>query len=233
MSAMAIHVNLLRRSEIVSSSPIRIRVMLPVAAMLATAAMILWWIIIYGAILLNTSSIKTLEDDIAAKKASHQRIIDQMNDANELETELEQLDYYRAGRHEWGETFAHLAEVIPLKIQLTRISIPAPPPQMLERPKGSKLPPLWGPEANTEGVTLTIAGRTTKETPVISLMESLESDTFTNSLVICHDPKEPIQSPRVKSFRQDAASSANEYIGKQRLLSFEIEYTAKERRFAR
>lgn len=233
MSAKAIHVNLLRGNEIVSSSPIRIRVMLPAAAMLATAAMILWWVIVYGAILLNTTSIKSLNDDIAAKKASHQRIMEQMNEANELETELEQLDYYRGGRREWGETFAHLAEVIPLKIQLTRIFIPPAPPQNLERPKGSKLPPLWGPEANTEGVTLTIAGRTTKETPVISLMESLESDTFTNALVICRDPKEPVQSPRVKSFRQDSTPGANDYIGKQRLLSFEVEYTAKERRFAR
>ena len=232
MSAKAIHVNLLRESEVLSSSPVRIRVMLPVAAMLATAAMVLWWVIVYGAVLLNRSSISTLENDIAAKKAGHQKILDRMSDANELEAELEQLDYYRGGRREWGETFAHLAEIVPLKIQFTRISIPEPPPQTLERPKGSKLPPLWGPEDPVEKVNLVLHGRTTKETPVISMMESLESDIFTNSLVICRDPREPVQSPRVKSFRQETVAGSD---GKerQRMLAFEIEYSAKERRFAR
>lgn len=229
MSAKAIHMNLLRENEILSSSPVRLRVMLPVAMMLLSAAMVLWWVIVYGAVMLNKSSIASLEGDIAAKKAGHQKIIDQMNAANELEVELEQLEYYRAGRREWSDTLAHIAEIIPLKVQLTRLSIPAPPPQDLSRPKGSKLPPLWGPEAKTERVTLVLAGRTPKETPVISMMESLESDIFTNALVICHDPTAPEQSPRVKSFRQDAASG--ETRNRQRMLTFEIEYTAKERSF--
>jgi len=230
VSAKAIHLNLLREVEVVSSSPIRVRVMLPAAALLATAGMVLWWVIVYGAILLNVSSIASMENEIAAKKAGHQKIIEQMNEANELDAELEQLDYYRGGRREWGETLSRLAEVVPLKIQLTRLCIPPPPPQNLERPKGSKLPPLWGPEANTEPVTLILAGRTTKETPVISMMESLETESFTNALVICRDPKEPVQSPRVKSFKQDTTPGAG---SRQRMLTFEIEYTAKERRFAR
>lgn len=225
----AVHVNLLRESEVLSSSPIRLRVMLPVAMMLLSAAMILWWVIVYGAVLLNTSSIAGVEGDIAAKRAGHQKILDQMNEANELESELEQLDYYRAGRREWGDALAHLAEIIPLKVQLTRLVIPPPPPQNLERPKGSKLPPLWGPEEKTERVSLVIAGRTTKETPVISMMESLESDVFTNTLVICHDKNSPEQSPRVRSFRQDATTG--ETKGRQRMLTFEIEYTARERSF--
>ena len=226
----AIHVNLLRENEVLSSSPVRIRVMLPVAMMLAAAAMVLWWVIVYGAVLLNTTSITSLENDIAAKKTGHQKILDQMNESNELEAELEQLGYYRASRRTWGETFAHLAEVIPLKVQLTRLAIPPPPPQNLANPKSPKLPPLWGPDATPEKVTLILAGRTTKETPVISMMESLEADTFTNALVICRDPRETEQSPRVKSFKQDSASNAASKT-KQRMLSFEIEYTAKERSF--
>lgn len=226
----AIHVNLLRENEVLSSSPVRIRVMLPVAMMLAAAGMVLWWLIVYGAVLLNTTSISSLENDVAAKKAEHQKILDQMNEANELETELEQLGYYRAARRPWGETLAHLAEVIPLKVQLTRLAIPPPPPQNLANPKSPKLPPLWGPDTTPEKVTLILAGRTTKETPVISMMESLESDAFTNALVICRDPREPEQSPRVKSFKQDSASNAASKT-KQRMLSFEIEYTARERSF--
>ena len=232
MSAKSVHVNLLRESERLSSSPIRLRVMMPAAAMFATAAMLTWWIIVYGAVLVNVSSIASLEDDMAAQNANHQKILQQMNDANELEAELEQLDYYRGGRREWGATLAHLAEIVPLKVQLTRLTIPPPPPQDLSSPKGSNLPPPWGPATDTEAVTLVLAGRTTKETPVISMMESLESDVFKNALVICRDPRESVQSPRVKSFRQDTAPSEKS-SARQRLLAFEIEYTAKERRFAR
>ena len=229
MSLKAVHVNLLRESEVLSSSPVRLRVMLPVAMMLLSAAMVLWWVIVYGAVLLNTSSITSTEADIAAKKASHQKILDQMNEANELEAELEQLGYYRASRRTWGETFEHLAEIIPLKVQLTRVEIPPPPPQVLTNPKNPKLPPLWGPEPTPEKVSLILAGRTTKDTPVISMMESLESDVFTNALVICHDKNAAEQSPRVKSFRQDTATGDTK--GRQRMLSFEIEYTARERSF--
>ena len=230
MSAKAIHVNLLRETEILSSSPVRLRVMIPVATMLAAAAMVLWWVIVYGAVLLNVSSISSIESDIAAKKAGHQMILTQMNEALELETELEQLGYYRAARRTWGDTLAHLAEVIPLKVQLTRLSIPPPPPQVLTNPKNPRLPPAWGPEPKPEKVTLTIAGRTTKETPVISMMESLESDVFTNALVICRDPGAAEQSPRVKSFRQDTTTSSDSKQ-RQRMLAFEIEYTARERSF--
>ena len=230
MSAKAIHVNLLRENEVLSSSPVRLRVMIPVAMMLAAAGMALWWVIVYGAVLLNVSSISTIESDIAAKKTGHQMILSQMNEALELEAELEQLGYYRASRRTWGDTLAHLAEIVPLKVQLTKLAIPPPPPQDLSRPKGSKLPPLWGPDPKPEKVTMVLAGRTTKETPVISMMESLESDVFTNALVICRDPGATEQSPRVKSFRQDAATGSDSKQ-RQRMLSFEIEYTARERSF--
>lgn len=226
----AIHVNLLRQSEVLSSSPIRLRVMIPVAAMLATAGMVLWWVMIYSAVLLNMKSISSTEQEITARRSGHEHILAQMDEANELEAELEQLDYYRGGIHRWGDTFTHLAEVIPLKVQITRIEIPAPPPQKLV-PPSPKAPPVWGPQVNTESVMMILTGRTTKETPVISMMESLETDAFTNSLVICKDPNAPVQSPRVTSFRQDNSTVSDD--SRQKMLAFEIEYTAKERRFAR
>jgi len=223
----ALHLNLLRESERVSSSPVRIRVMLPVLAMLACAGMLVWWGILTGRILIQSSNISTLEDDIRHRQAEHAAILEQMNRANELESELEQLGYYRASRRCWGETLTVLAEVMPLKVQLVKLEIPPPPVQNLARPKGVKGPPLWGPTNATEDVRLVLSGRTPKQTPVISLMESLETDAFTNSLVIVKDPRSPEPSPRVRSFRQDVPRHGEG----DRMLTFEIEYRARERRF--
>ena len=227
MKNRAYHLNLLRENERVSSSPIRFRVMIPVATMLACAGMLIWWMILYGRVLLNQTNISSLQDDIAHKDAANREVIERMNEAGELETELEQLSYYRTSRHEWGKTLTSLAEVMPLRVQLTKLEIPPPPPQDLNPPKGKKGPPLWGPTGNVEAVSLVLSGRTPKETPVISMMESLESETFTNALVIVKDPRSPNQSPKVRNFRQDVSGGGKG----PRMLAFEIEYRARERRF--
>lgn len=222
----ACSLNLLRENERVSSSPIRLRVMMPVMAMLATVGMLVWWGILYGKILNNTSSSDELNAAISSRKSDYDSVIDHLSRANELEAELEQLSFYANSRRPWGEALSSLAEIMPAKIQLLKISIPPPPPQDLSRPKGFKGPPLWGPTTSVEKVAFIISGRTPKETPVISLMEALESETFTNTFTIIKDPRDPNQSPKVRSFRQD--TSGNE---KSRMLSFEIEYHAKERSF--
>lgn len=225
----AMHLNLLRDTERVSSSPVRIRVMLPILAILACAGMLIWWSILTGRVLMLTNHINSLESDLAQRKAAHAAVLEKMSLATELETELEQLEYYRAGRVVWGETLASLAEVMPLRVQLTRLEIPQQPPQNLARPKGQKGPPLWGPTGNTERVTLVLFGRSPKQTPVVSMMESLESELFTNNLIIAKDPRDPNQSPRVRSFRQDS----NRRDDEARMLAFEIEYRARERRFSK
>lgn len=224
----ALHLNLLRDSERVSSSPVRVRVMLPVLAMLACAGMLVWWGTLTGRILMLRSSISSLEDDLNRRGREHASVIEQMGLANELESELEQLSFYRSARRTWGETLTALAEVMPLKVQLVKLEIPAPPPQDLSRPKGFKGPPLWGPTGVVEDVRLVLSGRTPKQTPVISLMESLETAAFTNQLVHTRDPRDPKPSPRVRSFRQDVPRRGEG----DRMLTFEIEYRAKERRFA-
>ena len=43
MKAPNLHLNLLREQERVSSSPVRVRVMLPSLAILACVAMLGWW----------------------------------------------------------------------------------------------------------------------------------------------------------------------------------------------
>ena len=88
---------------------------------------------------------------------------------------------------------------------------------MAALPPGAKVP-LFGPTENVETQKLVIAGLTTKETPVVSLMESLESgfETLVTS------------ERKINSFKQDNAE-----MDGRKLLSFEVEYTMPARRFAK
>ena len=218
MSSKACHLNLLKASERVSSSPVRIRVMLPVLAMFAVAGAVVWWGSLLGRVLLARSSAQSLQTEIDTRKAAYADVMEKMNLANELESELEQLEYYRAGRHAYGGVLTSLAEVMPLKVQLTDLTFLPPPQDPLPKP-GQKISP-FAPMSNVETQKLVIAGRTTRETPVVALMESLESPDFERLIT---------KQKRVKSFRQDASASK----GGKRLLMFEVEYTMPERRFAK
>lgn len=216
MNTSAFHLNLLKSSEHVSSSPVRLRVMLPIFALLAVAGMALWALIVFGQLLLVKTQATGIDNDIESKKSSHVEVLSRMAFARELDLENEQLEFYRAGVRHLAEPLAELAEVMPLRVQLTELVVQPPAKQNLQ-PPGAKVP-LFGPVTNVETQKLVIVGRTTKETPVVALMESLDSSEF--SPLVTHTWK-------INSFKQD--SSARD--GRQ-LLSFEIEYVMPERRFA-
>ena len=219
MNGSALHLNLLKADEMRSSSPVRMRVMMPMLAMLACIAALVWW----GALITQTMIVKAqsqaMEDDIAAKKAEHSGVIAQQDLVRELRMQLDQLTCYSNGIRAVGRPLAALAETMPVRVQLVQLSIPEPPPQDLT-PPNKKGPPRWGPPSNVETQKLVVVGRTTKETPVVALMESLEGPEF--SALVTKERK-------VNSFRQDATPAKD---GK-RLLSFEIEYAMPGRRFAK
>ncbi len=219
MNTSAFHLNLLKETEKLSSSPVRLRVMLPVGALLSCAGIAVWWGTLFTQLMLAQSQSGTIEDTLKAKGAAHAAIIKEMDIVRELRLEAEQLAAYSSGVRRVAAPLAHLAEVMPLKVQLTELSIPQPPPMDLNPPKGQKGPPAWGPTGTVETARLVLAGRTTKETPVISLMEALGDPSFS--------PLDTSEK-KVKSFRQDAADSQ-----KRKLLSFEIEYVMPERRFGK
>ena len=187
MKSSSLHLNLLKPGEQLSSSPVRLRIMLPVGALLACAGLLVWWGILFTNLMMAKTQTSAIEDE-----------------------------YYKAGVRSVGEPLAQLAEVVPLRVQLRELSFTPPRPQVL-LPPGAKVP-LFGPVENVETQKLVIAGLTTKETPVVSLMESLESG-FEKLVTSEHN---------VNSFRQDSAEA-----GGRKLLSFEVEYTMPERRFAK
>lgn len=217
MNTSAFHLNLLKPSEHLSSSPVRLRVMLPILSLLAVAGMALWAVIVFGQYLLVKTQAATIDEDIKAKKNQHVEVLDRMNYAREIDLEVEQLEYYRSGIRHLAEPLAELAEVMPLRVQLTELALQPPARQILQ-PPGAKVA-LLGPTTNVETQKLVVVGRTTKETPVVALMESLDSPEFAK--LVTHEKK-------INSFKQDDASAKG---GKQ-LLSFEIEYVMPERKFA-
>lgn len=220
MNTSSFHLNLLTEAEKLSSSPIRIRVMLPILAILAVIGMVVWWGTLTTQAMLMRTKTSSVSEELDAKKAAHDAIIGNMNLANEESAQLAQLELYRGGCVRWGETFAAVAKVLPAEIQLVRMEIPEPPPQMLRDPNNPKKPPLIGPTNDTEKVSLVIAGRAARETTVAAFMESLESAQFTNRL----------GNVKVRSIQQEAQPRKD---GEARLLAFEIECNATDRRFAK
>lgn len=218
MKSANVHLNLLKDTERLSSSPVRLRVMLPVVALFACLGMALWWAILFTQILMIKAEAQTIDEDVKAKSSAHAEAISRQDQVREMRQQLEQLLYYRNGVRAIGKPLAMLAEAMPLKVQLTELSFAPPPTDPLPKP-GQKISPFT-PLTNVETQRLVIAGRTTRETPVVALMESLESTNFVTLIT---------REKRVKSFRQDA----NAERGKRRLLTFEVEYTMPERRFAK
>ena len=226
MKSPRLHLNLLRDSERLSSSPVRIRVMLPVMAILACAGCLVWWATLATQLLVVRTQVSSLQDELAGKKSDHAHILMQMAEAREKQAQLDQLQMYSAGRNAYGDVLARLAEVMPIRVQLTKIVIPEQPPQNL-LPPGGRGKPAWGPTGTVERMSMRIAGRTTKETPVMSLMESLESPDFSSVLEIAKGPTVQDPSPKVHSFRQDGSVTEDG----QRLLVFDVEYRCRPRVF--
>jgi hypothetical protein len=220
MNNASFHLNLMAESEKLSSSPIRLRVMMPVLALLAIVGMAVWWGTLTTQLMLLRAKTADVRDELAAKKGAHDEIIGSMTLANEEAAQLQQLEFYRGGCARWGETFATIAEMIPVRMQLVRLEIPEPPPQMLHDPKNPKRPPLLGPTNDTEAVSVVLTGRAARDTTIVSFMESLEGAAFTNRL-----GRVAVRSVQQEPHPQKA--------GETRLLAFELECRAADRRFAK
>ena len=225
----AVHLNLLKDSERLSSSPIRLRVLAPIVCVLAMFGMLAWWGFLYTRIMMKESQVAALNAEIARQKDAYAKVTAKQDDIAELEAQIEQIEYYLAARRTWGEALTALAEVIPPTVQLTKLEIPDPPPQKLVPPQGFK-GIMWGPTEPGEKVSFVLAGRSTGEKPLNAMMDSFETGVFTNMLVIAkgNNVDEKSRSPKIR-FGQDTAR-AND---KTRMFSFEIDYRAKERSFAK
>lgn len=227
MKAPNLHLNLLRENEKVSSSPVRLRVMLPILTLLLCVGCALWWAMLFTQLLLLRAKVSSASADLDGKKAAHSAILAEMAKARDQQAELDQLLAYKNGRRTYGGLLAQLADVLPMRVQLTSLSIPEQAPMDLRNPLNPRLPALLGPTGTTERVTFRLKGRTAKSAPVTTLMESLEGSAFKDWLVIDKAGPAALQSPRVHSFKQEATAAPDA----KRLLAFDVEYRCQDRRF--
>ena len=228
MKSPNLHLNLLRPEEKASSSPVRLRVMLPILSLLLCAACVIWWGVLFMQGLILSGKVTSMRADLEGKKTAHAAILSQMADMRERQSQLDQLDAYKKGCRKYGGLLAKLAEVIPAEVQLTALTIPEPPPQMLSDPKNPKRPPLLGPTNTTENVQFRISGRTAATASVTALMEAIESDAFSAWIVVDKDKKNAAARKKKSiNIRQEARAGEDGV----RMLAFDVEFRCKERRF--
>lgn len=229
MSAKAIHLNLLLESERLSSSPVRPKVILPVAACVLLAAMLLWWVFLLLQGSLVGSEVADLRSEIAATDTPYAEACKLKDALGAAEAELNQCKSYLHARRTWGETLTAVATAMPEGIQLGMIEIPEPGRQNLNPPPGVKLPPLLGPTNELEAVTFRIAGKTAREAYVFDFLDAVKAmPSFTNNLLVCRKTGATGEaSPRMHQFGQDKTTDE----GGNRAIVFDVEYLTTGRRF--
>ena len=112
MKTASFHLNLLRGNEVLSSSPVRLRVMLPIGALLACVGLLVWWGVLFTQIVITKAQARSIEADLAAKNSAHAEAIQKREQARELKLQLEQLEYYKSGVRAIGEPLAKFAELV-------------------------------------------------------------------------------------------------------------------------
>ena len=227
MKSPNLHLNLLRPDEKASSSPVRLRVMLPILSLLFCAACVIWWGVLFMQGLILNGKVASARADLESKKTAHAAILAQMTDMRERQSQLDQLDAYKRGCHKYGGLLAKLAEVIPEEVQLTALTIPEPPPQMLSDPKNPKRPPLLGPTNTIESVQFRVSGRTAATASVTSLMEAIESDAFGKWIVVDKNKNAAARKKKRIHIRQESRAGEDGV----RMLAFDVEFRCKGRRF--
>ena len=227
MKSPVMHLNLLHPAERRSSSPVRLRVMLPLLAGFALAVALGWWAVLETRLILVENEVKSWKKELAAKAREHAEYCAARDRMRALEAEDRQEKGYLNACLKWGDFLAAFPSACPDGMQLTTLEIPLPPPQNLIPPPGVKAPPLLGPTGVLERVTLRLAGRTVAEERLIALLQNLSAGEFTNVLVQAKDAKGASASPRMRQFRQDA----NADLDGSRAIVFDVEYKTVGRRF--
>ncbi len=228
MSAKTIHLNLLQDGERLSSSPVRLKVILPVIAGTVLVALLGWWLFLLLQLWMFESDVRRLNGEIEAMAADDAVVCRLKDELRVKSAELGQLTGYLRGRRAWGGTLAAVAEIVPPTVSLDLIEIPPPPPQHLTPPPGIRLPPLPGPTNADERVTLRIAGRSSDESGVFAFLSAARrTSAFTNNVIVVRSP-DGQESPRMIQFGQ--ASAADE--SGRRAIVFDFEYRTPGRNFA-
>jgi len=228
MSPASLHYNFLHESERVSSSPIRLRFMVPIFSCFIAACMVIIWQF-YAIQVEAVKSRKTLVDDeITTMKGTYSNIVMDRALEKELQAELKQLSFYKASRNRVGETLHQLTNCVSDRVQVTEVRLAIVPlPKEIVKPN-PKAPVPLGPTNRFDTVSLRISGRAQPEGGsglVDGLLRSLQSPAFSNVIQSAVIPK--------GAFRQESnlRTSFMGEGGPREVLLFEINCNCLPRRY--
>ena len=192
MNAPNLHLNLLHASERQSSSPVRLRVMLPIFSALACAGCLLWWGILKGQLMLVKKDVAAIQKDIDAMKTTYADVTNDLNSISQMQFRHDQLSMYTNARRRYGDILANVvssSEEVSGGLKLQEVMIPKPERQDLfvKNAKG-KLVELPGPTNPVEIVVFEIRGSAPDDKPVKECVKELLEkfkgpafrDTFTS-----------------------------------------------------
>lgn len=212
-----LHLDLLKDEERYSSRPVRLRVILPMLAALATLCCLVWWALL-GLRSYNQSDLKAgLQKNILRQTAAHAIVLDLRAKEKETSAVIRHLQLYQHARICFGTTLSRLSDHVPANIQITEMRLSPPPPPLVNL----QLPAL-GPTNSVEQITLRLAGRTNGDEAsksVNTLLVALRIPAFTNLIQMADIPK--------GSFRQDVARNPEN----RDTFLFEIRCVCVPRRF--
>jgi len=229
----SLHFNFLLEEERVSSSPLRMKFILPVLGVLCLLAPLALWIQEAASLSAVASKKAVFEAGIANLKAHHEVFLKKSAEVKELTAELQQFAFYRASKNVVGETLAHLTNCVSSRIQLTKVelltqtSAPFSGPQV--RPKLALDLVKLCPTNQMESVTLRLSGRAVQAggnpVEVNRFLQALQGKAFASLL-------DPSSKPKI-TFRDEAAafSSRPGEGSPQEVVAFEIVYECLPRRF--
>ena len=182
-----LHLDLLKEEERYSSSPIRLRVMMPLTAIFAAVCILVWWALLCLRAHSQTRLEGELQQAIISLTPAHAAMLASRAQEQEFRAVVRQLTLYRNSRILFGQTLSNLGEQITENLQFTELRIPPPQPPAADPTRAT-----LGPTNTLEQITLHISGRTGGERPseaVNLLLAALHTPAFTNRLRTAVIPK--------------------------------------------
>ena len=191
MKAPNLHLNLLHVSERQSSSPVRLRVMLPIFAALACAGCLLWWGTLKGRLMLVKKDTAAIQKDIDAITPKYAGVTNDLNSISQMQFRIDQLSMYTNACHRYGDMLANVvssSEEVSSGLKLAEVMIPRPDDQNLRmKDAKGKWVELPGPTNPVEIVMFQIRGSALDDKPVKEcvreLLKKFEGPDFRDTLI--------------------------------------------------
>lgn len=215
------HFNLIKPEEILSPNPVRLRLILPVLAVICAVMSGVWSLL--ESMRADTAEQKhrSLQEEMKQVGPAHSHVVALSTNEADLVAGITQLNYCKNSRRAFGDALYLLGAHIPHEIQLTEVYAPLPP-TLPDKPASAKSGKKSVCTNTCEEVTLRLCGRAGGGKPadaIDELLALLREPCFTNLIKSARVPQGALR-------QEDAGGS-----GRSGMLLFEILCQCEPRRF--